>query len=534
MVQSFVHLYAGLSCCVVHINEDCLRASCAKSSTWKSAHRVHTWSLHLPSPTTPFLRYYGGFLFLEGGASLSCKGAAIIDNDASDQGGGIYAREATWLNSSCDLIGNQSPQGAALYLTNVEHCTLENHTVKDNVAFSGSVLYMTESYVVANGVSFVSGVDLQEDSSNRAVQSDSNSALALNKCVFDGWLGDTVIYHRGPDVDSLVLNSCDFSESSASMAVVSLNSDARIRNAVFGDLTFANAGTLNNSLALVNRALDCGEPNLCGPGECVNSTLGVLCECLEDNTCLDGGGVLSLGLKTFQDNETYSPDAVSFELVVSSAGDGTTYAIWELVGETEDLQLDIVPSSGILRPGSSVTVAVTGTPAKQDVGGDLTSSFSLTSVGSANSSSTAAVTLEVDSAFYLCSAYEYAILSGGGDDDDSIPCEQCISIDGGEGVNCDSPGATSTSLPIRQGYWRWSRESLVVHECFHLQACVGATEISSADDYCGDGYQGPCESTGGRRVTRARHLRCNGQRRPLDGFHVFLQKLNSHLSARFT
>ncbi|CAN0033660.1 unnamed protein product [Ectocarpus fasciculatus] len=51
-------------------------------------------------------KFYGGFIFLEEEASLSCEGATIRDHYAGDQGGGIYARDATWVNSSCDLIGN--------------------------------------------------------------------------------------------------------------------------------------------------------------------------------------------------------------------------------------------------------------------------------------------------------------------------------------------------------------------------------------------------------------------------------------------
>ncbi|CAM9585921.1 unnamed protein product, partial [Laminaria digitata] len=52
-------------------------------------------------------------------------------------------------------------------------------------------------------------------------------------------------------------------------------------------------------------------------------------------------------------------------------------------------------------------------------------------------------------------------------------CEQCISIEGGEGVDCDTPGATLASLPIREGYWRSSRDSVLVRECFSSDACAG-------------------------------------------------------------
>ena len=81
-----------------------------------------------------------------------------------------------------------------------------------------------------------------------------------------------------------------------------------------------------------------------------------------------------------------------------------------------------------------------------------------------------------------------------GDDADDFSCEQCATIDGGEGVNCESPGATLASLPIRPGYWRSNNESLVVFECLHSKACKGATTMSSSEAYCAAGYSGPCES----------------------------------------
>ncbi|CAN0548963.1 unnamed protein product, partial [Ectocarpus sp. 12 AP-2014] len=46
-------------------------------------------------------------------------------------------------------------------------------------------------------------------------------------------------------------------------------------------------------------------------------------------------------------------------------------------------------------------------------------------------------------------------------------------------------------MPVREGYWRSSQESLVVHGCLHSDACAGATQISSSDDYCKDCYEGP-------------------------------------------
>lgn len=440
-------------------------------------------------------------MYVEDLANFTCEGASFRGNYAGDQGGGVYARSTTYVNNSCDFIGNESPQGAALYMANVGSITLENHDIADNVAYSGSVVYVTSSVVLASRVTFKSGFELEEGSSNRAVQSERKSTLTFKECMFDGWLGDTVIYHENPRPETLSLDSCDFGRSSPIMAVSSLTSDAKIRNAIVGDLTFANACRLNYSQPLVDKALNCNSPNICGPGKCVNSVLGVLCECLEAGACLSDGVELSLEVKTHPASETYSPEPVSFELLVSLEGDRTEYAIWNLTFEAEGVKLDVVPSSGILPSGGNVTVMVTGTVATQDVGGNLTSNFNLTSVGRTNSSSNAALkALAVRSTFYLCLAHEFAAL--GIADDKSFVCESCFEIgDEGEGVNCDNPGATLVSLPIREGYWRSGNMSQAVHKCGHSGACIAATDIMSADGYCANGYRGPCESTGGTYST---------------------------------
>ena len=441
-------------------------------------------------PTPRFHRFYGGFAFLEAQANITCEGVAIKGHYAGEQGGGIYAREATLVKSSCDLVENESPQGAALYLTNVRNATFDNHRVKDNLASGGSVVYVTASVAILRGVAFESGIGHKDDRLNRAIQVDGDATLTAEGCVFGGWLGDTVIYHKG--LVSLVLDNCDFSGSSAVMAVLSPHSDAKIRNAVVGDRMFANASTLSSSMELVDRAFDCSFPDICGVGACVDSTLGVLCECLQSGECLNDGGELSLRVITPPASKTYSPDLVSYELEVSSAGGGTTYTIWNLSAEGGDLHLEVVPSNGVLPPNGTVIVKVLGIPMEQDMGGNLTSSFELTSVPSASTNSTGGVRLDVVSTFYLCPAFEYAkppAMEG-----ERVLCEQCATIAGEKGVYCDSPGATLASLPIQPGYWRSTLTSQVIHECLNAEACRGNTRVSGSDDYCEDGYTGPCES----------------------------------------
>lgn len=438
------------------------------------------------------LRFYGGFIFLEEEASLTCQDANIRNNYAGDQGGGIYARNSKWVNSTCDLVANESPQGAAAYLTYVRNATFENLDVIDNVASGGSVVYVAYSSVEAKGVTFESTIGLLEDSSNRAIQLDSASSLEAEDCVFAGWLGDTVLHSTNPVNGSLVLNRCDFTRSSAAMAVISPYSDAEIRNAVFGDLTLENAALLDGAPSLVDNAVVCSDSIACGPGACVDSALGVMCECFWNGECLDDGGAISVAIQTVPSRVTVSPDPVSFEVMVSAAADGTTYAVWDMTFAADDLELVVVPSSGVLPPGGNVTVTVTGTPLTEDVGGDLSSQFLVVSPGGDTSDATEGVSLEVVSTFYLCRSFEFAVPVVV-DAEESIECEPCAAIMGTEGVDCDNPGATLASLPVREGYWRSGKQSQVIHSCSHGDACAGATQISGSDDYCAEGYKGPCE-----------------------------------------
>ena len=401
------------------------------------------------------------------------------------------------------MISNEAPQGAAAYLTDVKYSAyFENISITDNVASGGSVFYVAESSVVLTNVTFETSIGIQEDSSNRAVQLDEGSTLFGDGCVFTGWLGDTVLRSANPVSGSLVLNSCDFRGNSASMMVLSPHSDAEIRNALVDEFTLANAAVEDGSVKLVDRAMNCSAAGACGGEEgCVDSVLGVLCVCIDDdNPCLIDGGTLELGVMTNPENVTYYPNPVQFNLTVSAKEDGITLAIWALIYKADDLELEVVPESGVLPPGESltITVTVTGTPVGNDVDGNLASTFTLYFVGNTsliNGRSERVVfqPTEVRSTFYFCQAFQYAKPADGDDSTESVECNQCALVRGAEGVDCTKPGATQASLPIKAGYWRANGTLLTVHSCLYSEACKGATEITSSEDYCANGYQGPRE-----------------------------------------
>ena len=56
-----------------------------------------------------------------------------------------------------------------------------------------------------------------------------------------------------------------------------------------------------------------------------------------------------------------------------------------------------------------------------------------------------------------------------------------------------SPGGTVTlnEISIEPGYWRATASSTDIVACYHAEACLGG--VSGTDDYCLEGYEGPCE-----------------------------------------
>lgn len=100
------------------------------------------------------------------------------------------------------------------------------------------------------------------------------------------------------------------------------------------------------------------------------------------------------------------------------------------------------PLNGVLPPGEEVTDNVGSRSLQQDVGGEQEISFALSSVGGDTLDS-----ITVGTELYLCRASEYAVLAGNG----SVTCERCADIIGAEGVDCELPGSTLATLPIRAG-----------------------------------------------------------------------------------
>ena len=75
-------------------------------------------------------------------------------------------------------------------------------------------------------------------------------------------------------------------------------------------------------------------------------------------------------------------------------------------------------------------------------------------------------------------------------------CESCNELmPFSEALECHEPGIMLANLPLAKGYWRSSNESTIIRQCLFEDACKGGSEIGGSNDYCADGYQGPCKSS---------------------------------------
>lgn len=271
---------------------------------------------------------------------------------AGDQGGAIYSRGPTSLYVSCEAYGNESPQGAFLYVTHVvEGSVPENVHAKSNHALVGSIVQVAASSVLVRDLTFVAGELSGLNKASIVMYSDRDSLLVAEGCMFRGWENSNMTVRNNERATSLVVDHCDFTHTFSTQPVLS-SSESVIVNAYIDENTLSNATDPYN---LVNKALGC-ESDICDPRyECIDSSLGIMCECFNDRC--GNNGSLSFGVVDFPDEITYSPQSVEFTLGVTKPSDYDT--IWEINNNnTRTERMDVIPKSGIISSGNTVKIYV--------------------------------------------------------------------------------------------------------------------------------------------------------------------------------
>jgi predicted outer membrane repeat protein len=74
---------------------------------------------------------------------------------------------------------------------------------------------------------------------------------------------------------------------------------------------------------------------------------------------------------------------------------------------------------------------------------------------------------------------------------DGDHCQLCTAE-----LTCDNIiGANTSTVKIPKKLWRASTLSTKTYNCWNADACVGGADVRSTDDYCAEGYKGPCKYT---------------------------------------
>lgn len=82
--------------------------------------------------------------------------------------------------------------------------------------------------------------------------------------------------------------------------------------------------------------------------------------------------------------------------------------------------------------------------------------------------------------------------------DDGQTCKLC-----NNGFDCSRPCTSTETLAVELDWWRGNLNESTVHECWNSKSCKGgrahvsptvtASGVAAGDQYCQNGYSGPCE-----------------------------------------
>ena len=221
--------------------------------------------------------YDGGVIAVDGG-EVHLEGGFACSNTAAQRGGVLFATGDSLLSwTAGESLDNSAVSGGALFISNSKVNLTDVSLVGDH-APSDAVVFLADADARAINTSIIASEELEGDF---ALHVDTNSVLRAFSCSFEKWNGDNhAVLSRG----ILVLDACDFSQSSSVTLFRAPKRSATIRNVILGDKNYASSG--NNASAVFGfTASTC-------------STLSEEYSCLgneQENNCVDaeyGMGVL--------------------------------------------------------------------------------------------------------------------------------------------------------------------------------------------------------------------------------------------------
>ncbi|CAM9127983.1 unnamed protein product [Choristocarpus tenellus] len=439
----------------------------------------------------------GGFIFVARGYA-SCTGVTVENHEAVN-GGVVYASKAAHVDWACNSTDSYGILGGVMYLYLGASISITSSSFTGITMPRGSAIFLLDSSLTVEKAVFE---DTNRSSVLLAIQGNPGSVVKVYDSSFRGFGGEAVVFSGG----ELVLDGCDFSESVAQELVYSSYvMPPVLRNTVLGNLNYdgpISDGVTSQSAEFVNRAYTCadqrgGHSSLCSSVEdCLDGDMGVYCDCYTpdvpldgEEVCFDGSSMLHLSTESSVGN-FFSPDKMTADILLEADSSVETGIVWnmrvdgveDIKGARLDVTWDIFPSTGVLMPGKSILVRVTGI-APLDLNGPLNTSF-VVSNGPSVSLLVDNPHVVVQTQFFHCDKGLFWTDQG--------ECRPCSSLNGAaEGVDCSEPGSTQKTLRLIEGFWRASGDSIHIKECMNKEACSGGLYVDSVDDYCLEGYQGP-------------------------------------------
>eukprot|EP00953_Heterococcus_sp_UTEX-ZZ885_P015700 8841-Heterococcus_DN1.PRE.1 len=433
----------------------------------------------------------GGAVF--GVNNMVFTNCSFISNSASSSGGAVAVVGGTLTVTDCRFTGNRAFFAGAImsYLSTFTTITavavISNSTFIGNRANAGAALY-TKSNVTVTDCIF----DRQAAVTvGAAIEGSDGSDVTVSNTTFTYGTATSgaAIY----SVNKLSVANCTFDNHKATVAggaiYSAIGSNTTIRSSTFtsGNAASGAAVYSQSVMTIDSCAFTTDTANTAGGSVyCDACALATNSSTFSNNKCTngDGGAVYIKGTATISDSNFTANDAIAHggAIVVSNS----------TVTSTQKLQLSNVEFLKNTAGRAGAAIFSNGVYLNTSLEVDTSTSFQQNTAVSCYAAgiSSAVTTSSFDNS--TCQDID----SGG---ERGAECcvngqytdgQQCITCS--DKFNCEALDTATASPSLKPGYWRVNLQTQSVLECWESSACSGGNAISSVQEYCADGYTGPC------------------------------------------
>jgi hypothetical protein len=485
---------------------------------------------------------------IDGGlrSNMTISNCTFAQNSATEYAGAVYTRGSTQLYNSLflknkALIGGgylMGPNNSTAALGAVQNCTY----IGNQAAYGGAVanlafyapknaMTITDSTFYSNFAADAGGVlwgfvgsttaiknsTFSSNGANAGGAISANGILTVTDCSFDRHTAVTVggviqgaagsyvtvsnsTFTHGTatsgaaiySVNKLSVAHCTFDNHTATVAggaiYSAIGSNTTIKNSTFTSGTAASGAAVYSQAVMTidSCAFTTNTANTAGGSVyCDACALTTSSSTFSNNNCTngDGGAMYIKGVATISNSNFTANDAIAHggAIVVSNSTD------------TQTLQLSNIQFLQNTAGRAGAAIFNNGAYIDTSIEVDSSTSFQQNTavccyaqgIGSAVTSSSIdnSTCQDIDSG-----GERGAECCVNGQYTDGQHCITCS-----DRFNCEALGTTTATLPLRPGYWRVDLQTQSVLECWESSACSGGNAISSVQEYCADGYTGPCK-----------------------------------------